>query len=212
MFHNDQAIVGGLCSSSSSGLVHLVDDPGIGFLCLLVSMVYVSGLQVLWVILFAPYRIAFGRSPSLGLLGMGAMGVVNLCLGWIGIVVGHYTGLETFELPTGRALAGVLITGATDLVLNLTSLVAILLLTPLFVNVAGLLSVPLSLVVQVLLVQSPVNAWTISGAVLMMVGSVLFQFAELVYGWLKKRRAKAVVVEVEDVSAAKSETEKLIEK
>ena len=46
----------------------------------------------------------------------------------------HYTGKETFELPTGDNLWGLLINMSLDLILNLSILIGVQVTSPLFIS------------------------------------------------------------------------------
>jgi hypothetical protein len=81
-----------------------------GILFLLGSMVMSAVYQVLWCWLTDRIKEPFGKSLFLGFAGIASAGVFALLFGWIGLVVGHYTGTEPFQLPPpGPVLDGVLI-------------------------------------------------------------------------------------------------------
>jgi hypothetical protein len=101
------AAVSGL-ENSSQGLLLCCTWSGILFL--LGSMVMSAVYQVVWVWLMNRVKEPFGKSLFLGFAGLTSTGVFALLFGWIGIVIGHYTGTEPFELPpAGPVLDGVLI-------------------------------------------------------------------------------------------------------
>ncbi len=65
----------------------------------------------------APIKENFGKkSIFLGFAGLASTGFFSLVIGWIGVVVGDFSGWEKFELPpSGPALDGVLISCGMEL-------------------------------------------------------------------------------------------------
>ncbi|EON69873.1 hypothetical protein W97_09137 [Coniosporium apollinis CBS 100218] len=85
-------------------------------------------------------------------LFLGLVGLFNVLLLWPGLVVLHYTGVETFELPpTGRILTIVLVNSFSSLVSDFCWAYAMLLTSPLVVTVGLSMTIPLSLVGQMVL-------------------------------------------------------------
>lgn len=85
-------------------------------------------------------------------LFFGIVGFFNLVLLWPGIVFVHFTGIETFQLPpTLRILTIVLVNSASSLVSDFCWAYAMLLTSPLVVTVGLSLTIPLSLVGQMIL-------------------------------------------------------------
>jgi drug/metabolite transporter (DMT)-like permease len=78
------------------------------------------------------------------LLFLGLVGVYTLLLSWPGIIVVHYAGFEKFELPTGNALYGIIITMGLDSLFNILLMLAIFLSSPLFISVGSLMTIPAS--------------------------------------------------------------------
>ena len=84
-------------------------------------------------------------------LFFGFVGVINLVALLPGFPILHYTGIETFELPpTKRILAIVLINSATSLVSDLCWAYSMLLTSPLVTTVGLSLTIPLSLIGQMI--------------------------------------------------------------
>lgn len=89
-------------------------------------------VAVAWARIMKPHEAAFGSTPILGLAGLGSIGAWTLSYTWIGIIIGHYSGLEPFEWPYGVGLRNLLINCVLDLILNLSLLVGSLLTSPVF--------------------------------------------------------------------------------
>ncbi|OAA60463.1 rab small monomeric GTPase [Niveomyces insectorum RCEF 264] len=89
-----------------------------------------------------------GREDRMDLpLFFGLVGLCNMVCLWPGFVVLHLTGLETFALPpTGRIWMIVLLNAFASLVSDMAWAYAMLLTTPLVVTVGLSLTIPLSLV------------------------------------------------------------------
>ncbi|PHH53086.1 putative vacuolar membrane protein YML018C [Ceratocystis fimbriata CBS 114723] len=80
-------------------------------------------------------------------LFFGFVGVLNLVFLWPGFFILHWTGMETFVLPpTGRIWSIVLINSMTSFLSDISWAFAMLLTTPLVVTVGISLTIPLSLI------------------------------------------------------------------
>jgi len=80
------------------------------------------------------------------------VGVANTLLAWPGLVLLHIIGIETFALPpTTRVLTIVLVNSTASLVSDFCWAYAMLLTSPLVVTVGLSLTIPLSLVGQMVL-------------------------------------------------------------
>ncbi len=114
---------GGLAMAAVSGLENTTPNKLLcctwsGILFLLGSMVMSAVYQVVWSWLMNRVKEPFGKSLFLGFAGLTSTGIFALLFGWIGIVIGHYTGTEPFELPpAGPVLDGVLISCGMEYVL-----------------------------------------------------------------------------------------------
>lgn len=103
-------------------------------------------------------------------LFFGLVGLFNVLLLWPGFVVLHFTGVETFELPpTGKVWSIVLINSISSLVSDFCWAYAMLLTTPLVVTVGLSLTIPLSLIGQIMLSSQYSSAmyWVGAGVVLL---------------------------------------------
>lgn len=85
-------------------------------------------------------------------LFFGLVGLFNVITLLPGFLILHYTGVEIFELPpTGRVLTIVLVNSATSLISDFCWAYAMLLTSPLVVTVGLSLTIPLSLIGQMIL-------------------------------------------------------------
>ncbi len=105
-------------------------------------------------------------------LFFGLVGLFNVITLLPGFLILHYTGVEMFELPpTGRILTIVLVNSATSLISDLCWAYAMLLTSPLVVTVGLSLTIPLSLIGQMIL-----NAQNSSAAYWIGAGIVFLSF------------------------------------
>ncbi len=95
-----------------------------------------SGILVL-LLLFVSYST---------LLFLGLTGLSTLLMYWPLFFILHYSGMEIFEWPTPTQWNVILISSILDVFFNMLLLLAILLMSPLFVSVGSLLTIPLSIV------------------------------------------------------------------
>jgi len=85
-------------------------------------------------------------------LFFGLIGLFNMFLLWPGFIILHLTGVEPFALPNSdRVWTIILINSVTSLISDICWAYAMLLTTPLVVTVGLSLSIPLSLVGQIIL-------------------------------------------------------------
>ncbi|RMZ71241.1 vacuolar membrane [Pyrenophora seminiperda CCB06] len=107
-------------------------------------------------------------------LFFGLVGLCNIVLLWPGFIILHFTGIETFELPpSSRILNIVLINSASSLVSDFCWAYAMLLTSPLIVTVGLSLTIPCSLVGQMVLDSQYASALYWVGAAIMVL-SFLF--------------------------------------
>ncbi|KAF2490142.1 vacuolar membrane protein [Lophium mytilinum] len=106
-------------------------------------------------------------------LFFGLVGLFNCILLWPGLIILHVTGVETFELPpTSRILTIVLVNSASSLVSDFCWAYAMLLTSPLVVTVGLSLTIPLSLVGQMILDSQYSSALYWVGAVIMFISFI----------------------------------------
>lgn len=112
-------------------------------------------------------------------LFFGLIGLINVALLWPGIIVLHLSGHETFELPpTSRILLIVVINSATSLVADLCWAYSTLLTSPLVVTVGLSLTIPLSLVGQMILNSQSSSAMYWIGAGIVFLSFIFVNYQE----------------------------------
>ncbi|OBT82711.1 hypothetical protein VE02_08897 [Pseudogymnoascus sp. 03VT05] len=85
-------------------------------------------------------------------LFFGLVGLFNVILLWPGFIILHFTGVETFELPpTGKIWTIIVLNTVSSFVSDYSWAYAMLLTTPLVVTVGLSLTIPLSLVGQMII-------------------------------------------------------------
>jgi len=145
-----------------------------------------------------------GTSPGRSMLFANfigtCIGFFTLCVLWIPIPILHYTGIETFSLPTGEARSLLLISVLANAIFSGCFLVLMSLTSPVLASVAALLTIFLVALVDELLPEPMHNE--LSGAAL--VGGVVIIVAFVMLTWAtfvemnEERREKEAVHEVED--------------
>lgn len=136
-------------------------------------MAFVSAALYGFYAVFMKARMGDESRVNMGLF-FGLVGCANVALLWPGLVLLHYTGIEPFALPPTRSiLAIVLVNSASSLVSDFCWAYAMLLTSPLVVTVGLSLTIPLSLVGQMVLEAQYASALYWVGAGVMVV-SFLF--------------------------------------
>ena len=122
-----------------------------------------------------------GTSPVRGMLfanTFGSMiGTFTLLVLWIPLPILHYTGLEIFELPTGKTAVLLAISTLTNATFSGSFLILMSLTSPVLSSVAALLTIFLVAITDYLLTGEPLSAATISGGLLIIVAFVLLSWA-----------------------------------
>lgn len=114
-------------------------------------MAFVSAVLYGFYAVFMKKRIGDESRVNMPLF-FGLVGASNVLLLWPGLVILHITGIEPFQLPpTSKILTIVLVNSASSLVSDFCWAYAMLLTSPLIVSVGLSLTIPLSLVGQMLL-------------------------------------------------------------
>lgn len=104
----------------------------------------------------------------------GLVGLINVLILWPGLVILHYTGIETFEMPpTGMVTLIIICNSLFSLVADMAWAYAVLLTSPIVVTVGLSITIPLSLIGQIVLMNQTVGVWYWIGAFIV-VGSFLF--------------------------------------
>lgn len=115
------------------------------------AMAFISAVLYGFYAVYMKKRIGDESKVNMPLF-FGLVGTLNVCLLWPGMVVLHLTGIETFQLPpTGKILTIVLVNSASSLVSDFCWAYSMLLTSPLIITVGLSLTIPLSLVGQMVL-------------------------------------------------------------
>eukprot|EP00037_Helgoeca_nana_P032067 m.412003 g.412003 ORF g.412003 m.412003 type:complete len:376 (-) comp28772_c0_seq1:1681-2808(-) len=147
---------------------------GFGFAMCALSTVLYAGFEVVYKLkatdVTDPVKIA-NAFRFIGLIGAAVVLAIPL------FPILHYSGVETFELPNSNALKLILLNCLLDAVFNTSLLVAIMLTSPLFCSVATVLTLPASIVGNVLLHKpNDLNLEAYVGCVLISVGFLALTF------------------------------------
>ncbi|KAL1797668.1 hypothetical protein ACET3X_004274 [Alternaria dauci] len=136
-------------------------------------MAFVSAVLYGFYTVFMKARIGDETRVNMPLF-FGLVGLANVLLLWPGFIILHLTGIEPFELPpTSRILNIVLINSASSLISDFCWAYAMLLTSPLIVTVGLSLTIPCSLVGQMVLDAQYASALYWVGAAIMVL-SFLF--------------------------------------
>lgn len=115
------------------------------------AMAFISAVLYGFYAVFMKKRIGDESKVNMPLF-FGLVGTLNVFLLWPGMVVLHLTGIEPFQLPpTSKILTIVLVNSASSLVSDFCWAYSMLLTSPLIVTVGLSLTIPLSLVGQMVL-------------------------------------------------------------
>jgi solute carrier family 35 protein F5 len=106
-------------------------------------------------------------------LFFGFVGAVNFLLFWPGLIILHFTGIETFELPPdGRVMIIILCNSLASLISDMTWAYAVLLMSPLVTTVGLSLTIPCSLIGQMIINNQTAGVWYWIGALLVLVSFI----------------------------------------
>jgi solute carrier family 35 protein F5 len=142
------------------------------------TMAFVSAVLYGFYAVFMKKRIGDESRVNMPLF-FGLVGLSNVLLLWPGLVILHITGIEPFALPpTNKILTIVLVNSASSLVSDFCWAYAMLLTSPLVVSVGLSLTIPLSLVGQMVL-DAQYASWLYwVGAAVMVVSFVFINHEE----------------------------------
>lgn len=133
------------------------------------SMAFLSAILYGFYAVLMKKRIGDESKVNMPLF-FGLVGLFNVILLWPGFVILHLTGVETFQLPpTKRILIIVLVNAAFSLISDFCWAYAMLLTSPLIVTVGLSLTIPLSLIGQMIIDAQYSSAMYWVGAVIMLV-------------------------------------------
>lgn len=137
------------------------------------AMAFISAVLYGFYAVFMKKRIGDESKVNMPLF-FGLVGTLNVFLLWPGMIILHLTGIETFQLPpTNKILTIVLVNSATSLVSDFCWAYSMLLTSPLIVTVGLSLTIPMSLVGQMILDKQYSSPLYWVGAAIMVV-SFLF--------------------------------------
>jgi solute carrier family 35 protein F5 len=137
------------------------------------AMAFVSAVLYGFYAVFMKKRIGDESKVNMPLF-FGLVGLFNVVLLWPGLVILHYTGVEPFELPpTSRITIIVLVNSAASLVSDFCWAYSMLLTSPLIVTVGLSLTIPLSLIGQMVLDAQYSGALYWVGAAVMFVSFII---------------------------------------
>lgn len=137
------------------------------------AMAFISAVLYGFYAVFMKKRIGDESKVNMPLF-FGLVGLFNVVLLWPGLVILHYTGVEPFELPpTSRITTIVLVNSAASLVSDFCWAYSMLLTSPLIVTVGLSLTIPLSLIGQMVLDAQYSGALYWVGAAVMFVSFII---------------------------------------
>ncbi|KAH5032019.1 hypothetical protein HBI74_077740 [Parastagonospora nodorum] len=135
-------------------------------------MAFVSAVLYGFYAVFMKKRIGDESRVNMPLF-FGLVGLWNTILLWPGFFILHFTRIETFEMPpTGKILTIVLVNSASSLVSDFCWAYSMLLTSPLIVTVGLSLTIPLSLVGQIVLDAQYASIWYWIGALIVVLSFV----------------------------------------
>jgi drug/metabolite transporter (DMT)-like permease len=202
-----------LAFGSDNGTNEGVPDISVlGFVFLLIALVFGAVYSILFSWLFREENVKFGNSPIISLFAIAFIGLSTLTVMWAGVVIGHYSGLEPFVMPTLSQFEVLLFNALMDLILNLANLLAILFIGAALNAVGLLLTVPLAVVTQALYLHSELSGLAYGGIVLILLGCVVFYVGDLVISKVRKRNEdKKMATEEKKTIEEEEEEKKLIQ-
>lgn len=122
-----------------------------------------------------------GTSPGRGMIfanAVGSMiGLFTFTVLWIPLPILHFTGLESFELPQGRAAGLLAVSTLSNAIFSGSFLVLMSLTSPVLSSVAALLTIFLVAIVDWLITNKPLSAAAIVGGCLIIVAFALLSWA-----------------------------------
>jgi solute carrier family 35 protein F5 len=109
----------------------------------------------------------------------GTVGVCNFAIFFIGIVILNYAGIETFELPSGVEAAFLICNALFGTVLSdVLWALSVIALNPTLCTVGLSLTIPISIIADVVLYNLVFSYYYILGALLVICGFVIMAFFE----------------------------------
>lgn len=157
------------CSSVSTSIASIF--------ALLISALIWGGYQISWRVLME-FKFPSGNTQTRleglidTLMTAGVIGLCNMLLGWPFVLVAHYVGFETFELPSTTYWPILLVNALVEFSFDITCVIAIYLTSPVIVAVTGPLVIPMGIAADQIIhgAHIPIDAWVWSGIVMILVG------------------------------------------
>jgi solute carrier family 35 protein F5 len=168
------------------------------------AMAFLSAVLYGFYAVFMKKRIGDESKVNMPLF-FGLVGLFNVFLLWPGLIILSLTGIETFELPpTKRILTIVLVNSASSLVSDFCWAYAMLLTSPLIVTVGLSLTIPLSLIGQMVL-DGQYSSWLYwVGAAIMFLSFIFINHEDTKDEQSGLNKDAAPIVDVEEVQGRSS--------
>eukprot|EP01104_Vermistella_antarctica_P016023 TRINITY_DN537_c0_g2_i1.p1 TRINITY_DN537_c0_g2~~TRINITY_DN537_c0_g2_i1.p1 ORF type:complete len:553 (-),score=129.02 TRINITY_DN537_c0_g2_i1:181-1839(-) len=116
---------------------------------------------------------------------LGLVGLTNLLLLWPFGIFLHITGIEVFHLPPGPVCISLLINGLIGTVVSdYLWMMSVLFMSPLIGTLGLLLTIPISIVADLILGNLTVNIWYIAGSALICCGFLAVNLDKHIRRWL----------------------------
>lgn len=147
-----------------------------------------DALAFLSAVLYGMYAVFFkyrvGDESRINMpLFFGFVGVSNVLLLWPGLLILHFTGVERFELPSSSFIWLIVIFNSiASLLSDIAWAFAVLLTSPIVVTVGLSMSIPLSLVGEMVLNNQTVSVLYLVGACIVLLSFVFVNHEEKVDG------------------------------
>lgn len=125
----------------------------------------------------APSTVSVRRQAAFANVVGSCIGFCTLCLLWTVLPVLHFTGVETFELPTGEKFWVLMASVAGNMLFSGSFLILMTLTSPVLSSVAALLTTFLVPVVDWLLFGTSISGSDIVGGLIIIIAFVLLAYA-----------------------------------
>jgi drug/metabolite transporter (DMT)-like permease len=137
---------------------------------------------IVWAVYQIAWRVISKDKPEMdrleGLMDtlatLGVMGVCNLFLCWPVLLMLHWTGMETFVMPSWQMVPALTVNGLVEFGFDLSCAIAIYLTSPVITEITAPLTIPISLIWDHFLHGSPlqVGHYDWFGSLLVLIGVV----------------------------------------
>ena len=146
-------------------------DAVLGYIAAIISSLFAALYEILYSKLIVP------RKPSVvfSLFVTSFIGVFTLFLGIIMFPVLHFTGLETFELPSQESVPYIILVSLLGIIFNSLFLLVIMFSGPVLAATGILISIPLTYLADYIFFSSRITAKVLIGSSLIFFGYFLLQ-------------------------------------